>query len=201
MAGTHAQKSNWRDALLPHTVDHLAEVSPSAPYALYPNSPTTYNDGYRTVTYKDFANAINGFAWWLKEHLGPTKDFEVLAYIGPNDVRYTALCLGAVKAGYVVGPTVSDASLLSFFTDQIIQAFFTSPRNSVAAHGALFETLKCRTLLTPDPTPPATQQILGTHPMKHLTVPDVSYFVDKEHPHYPYDKTYESAYSEPLGVV
>ena len=34
--------------------------------------------------------------------LGPGKDFETLAYIGPLDVRYNALLLGAVKAGYKV---------------------------------------------------------------------------------------------------
>lgn len=102
MATEHTQISQWRNELLPNVVDHLAKVSPSAPYALYPNSPTTYDDGYRTVTYKDFANAINGFAWWLKETLGPARNFDILAYFGPNDVRYTALCLGAVKAGYVV---------------------------------------------------------------------------------------------------
>jgi acyl-CoA synthetase (AMP-forming)/AMP-acid ligase II len=102
MATEHTQISQWRNELLPNVVDHLAKVSPLAPYALYPNSPTTYDDGYRTVTYKDFANAINGFAWWLKETLGPAKNFDILAYFGPNDVRYTALCLGAVKAGYVV---------------------------------------------------------------------------------------------------
>jgi acyl-CoA synthetase (AMP-forming)/AMP-acid ligase II len=102
MTTQHAQISNWRDELIPNIVDHLARVTPNAPYALFPNSPIAYDQGYRTVTYKDFANAINVFAWWLHETLGPSKDFEVLAYVGPNDVRYTALILGAIKAGYVV---------------------------------------------------------------------------------------------------
>jgi len=92
----------WHNELLPNVVDHLAKVSPTAPYALYPNSPNTYDDGYRTVTYKDFANAINGFAWWLTKTLGSSENSEIVAYVGPNDVRYTALMLGAVKAGYVV---------------------------------------------------------------------------------------------------
>ena len=102
MATEHAQLSNWRNQLTPKIVDHLAKVLPGSPYALYPNSPVTYDEGYRTVTYKDFANAVNGLAWWLHENLGPSKNFDVLAYIGPNDVRYTALLLGAIKAGYVV---------------------------------------------------------------------------------------------------
>jgi hypothetical protein len=102
MATEHAQLSNWQDELTPNIVDHLAKILPNSPYALYPNSPFTYDDGYRTVTYNDFANAVNGLAWWLHESLGPSENFDVLAYIGPNDVRYTALLLGAIKAGYVV---------------------------------------------------------------------------------------------------
>jgi acyl-CoA synthetase (AMP-forming)/AMP-acid ligase II len=102
MATEHAQMSKWRNELLPHIVDLLARTTPSAAYALYPNSPTTYDDGYQTVTYKAFANAVNGLAWWLHNNLGPSQNFDVVAYIGPNDVRYTALLLGAIKAGYVV---------------------------------------------------------------------------------------------------
>lgn len=102
MTNNHAAFSNWRDELVPNIVDHLARVAPDATYALFPKSPVTYSEGYRTVSYKDFANAVNGLAWWLHETLGPSQNFEVLAYVGPNDVRYTALLLGAIKAGYVV---------------------------------------------------------------------------------------------------
>ncbi|KAF2446773.1 NRPS-like enzyme [Karstenula rhodostoma CBS 690.94] len=181
MAQDHAQISNWREELLPNIIDHLAKVAPSTPYALYPNSPTTYDEGYRTVTYKDFANAVNGFAWWLSDNLGTSENFDVLAYFGPNDVRYTALLLGAVKAGYV--------------------AFFTSPRNSVAAHGALFDKLQCKILLTPEPAPPATEHIISAHPIKHLHVPSVTDLLEKEYPHYTYNKTYAAARTDPLVVV
>jgi acyl-CoA synthetase (AMP-forming)/AMP-acid ligase II len=102
MSTKQPQIEDWRTTLLPNVVDRLAETSPDAPYALYPNAPNTYDHGYRTVTYKEFANAINGLAGWLKENLGPSENFDVVAYMGPNDVRYTALLLGAVKAGYVV---------------------------------------------------------------------------------------------------
>lgn len=113
MTTTHAKIGNWRNELLPNVVDNLAKASPDAPYALYPNAPTTYDHGYRTITYKDFGNAIDGLAWWLKENLGPSENFDVVAYMGPNDVRYTALLLGAIKAGYVVG-------LLSTSTEWVV---------------------------------------------------------------------------------
>ena len=91
-------------ALVPHIVDQRAQSEPDALYAEYPVSTTSYKEGYSKITYSGFANAINGAAWWLHKTLGPGKDFEILAYIGPNDLRYPALILGAVKAGYTVRP-------------------------------------------------------------------------------------------------
>lgn len=96
--------------LIPNIVDHLAEVKPNSLYAEYPISTLSYQEGYRKFTYGDLANAVNGVAWWLSEALGPGKDFETLAYIGPNDLRYPALILGAVKAGYTVPKAPSTIS-------------------------------------------------------------------------------------------
>ncbi|GMG06595.1 unnamed protein product [Aspergillus oryzae] len=108
MATTNASAFNPRTQLLPHIVDHYAKVKPEAIYAEYPISLMTYEDGYRPITFRLFANAINGIAWWLTEKLGPGNG-EILAYVGPNDLRYPALVLGAVKAGY----RVSDCKLVA----------------------------------------------------------------------------------------
>ena len=98
MAEPYGNKIN----VVPDIVDHRAMTGPNTLYAEYPVSTISYTDGYRRITYGDFANAVNGCAWWLHDTLGPGKDFEALAYIGPNDLRYPALILGAVKAGYMV---------------------------------------------------------------------------------------------------
>ena len=90
-------------ALIPNIVDQRAQTEPERLYAEYPISAVSYEDGYRKISYNDLANAVNGMAWWLHNTLGPRNDVEVLAYIGPNDLRYPALVLGAVKAGFVVG--------------------------------------------------------------------------------------------------
>ncbi len=90
------------EALVPHIVDHRASTHPDALYSEYPVSCLEYEQGYRRITYADLANAVNGIAWWLYRTLGPGQNHEVLAYIGPNDLRYPALILGAAKAGYVV---------------------------------------------------------------------------------------------------
>lgn len=97
--------------LLPHIVDSLAKTKPHQIHAEYPVSSLSYDDGYRQITYSDLANAVNGVAWWLHKTLGPGK-FEKLAYIGPNDLRYPVLVLGAVKAGYVVSSLLSRCRLL-----------------------------------------------------------------------------------------
>lgn len=119
MATNQAQRSNWRNELLPNIVDYLARTTPEALYAEYPVSPLSYEQGYCKITYSDFANAINEAAWWLSKTLGTISDHEVLTYIGPNDLRYTVLVLAAIKISYVL--------------------FLTSPRNSVAAQIKLLD--------------------------------------------------------------
>lgn len=91
-----------REQLLPDIVDHYAIIKPNAVYAEFPRCSTSYDKGYCSITYRDLANAVNGLASWLIESIGPGCSFQPLAYIGPNDIRYTALVLGAVKAGYTV---------------------------------------------------------------------------------------------------
>lgn len=91
-----------RKQLLNNMIDGLANARPKALYAEVPISPTTYEAGYRKITYEDLANAVNAVAWWLHEELGPGQRFETLSYVGLNDFRYVVMLLGAVKAGYKV---------------------------------------------------------------------------------------------------
>lgn len=89
--------------LIPHVLDHLAATNPDGLFAEYPISAVSYEEGYHSVTYKDFANAVNGLAHWIRDTLGePQREYQVLAYMGPNDLRYPALVLAAIKAGYIV---------------------------------------------------------------------------------------------------
>lgn len=96
------QTAIWKDRLLCNMVDDMARAKPEALFAEYPKSPTSYDAGFRKISITNLANAINGLAWWLHRELGPSEEFRTLAYIGPNDMRYAALILGAVKAGYKV---------------------------------------------------------------------------------------------------
>ena len=91
-----------RKQLVPHMIDGMANTRPWALYAETPVSLTTYDSGYREITYRALASAINGVAWLLDKQLGHGKNHETLAYIGPNDLGYVVMLIGAVKAGYKV---------------------------------------------------------------------------------------------------
>ena len=69
----------------------MARKTPRALYAEFPISITSYKLGYRKITYGDLANAVNGVAWWLEKMLGKGKNFEAMAYVGPNDIRYNVM--------------------------------------------------------------------------------------------------------------
>ena len=101
MHATYNMSNKMQDTLV-SLVDEKARVSPEAIYAEIPNSTTTVDEGYTKITYQTFANVINRATWWLEENLGRSDNFETLAYIGPNDLRYNVFILAAIKAGYKV---------------------------------------------------------------------------------------------------
>jgi acyl-CoA synthetase (AMP-forming)/AMP-acid ligase II len=163
-------------------VDRLARGLPDAVYGEWPVLPTSYDAGFYSVTYAQLGNVVNGLARWLVDQLGPpSKTGEVLAYMGPNDVRLTALVLAAVKTGYVI--------------------FFPSPRNSPAAHQALFERLSCGVLVTPDPVPPPAGPVLKAVQPRHLNIPPVNELLETKYAEYGYTKSFEEARWDPLFIM
>lgn len=97
--------------LLPNIIDGLAATKPLAAYGYYPISPDGYHQGFRKLSYRDFANVVNGLAWWITAQLGRSSSScsssssssqEALTYTGPNDFRQNAMILACYKAGYKV---------------------------------------------------------------------------------------------------
>ncbi|KAL8673514.1 MAG: hypothetical protein Q9168_002071 [Polycauliona sp. 1 TL-2023] len=174
--------SHRNKQLLNNIVDGTARARPSAIYAEVPRSFDSYESGYRRITYRALANAINGVAWWLRRELGQSQSHQTLAYIGPNDLTYVVMILGAVKAGY--------------------KLLVISPRNTIHDHTSLFEATDCRILLTPaTPKAPAVRGILDAHELRVLDSPSLVELLDNSYPHYAYCKTFAEARSEPLLVV
>ena len=58
-------------ALVPNLVDQRAQTKPETLYAECPVSILSYEEGYREITHADFANAVNGAAWWLSNTFRP----------------------------------------------------------------------------------------------------------------------------------
>ncbi|KAK6212633.1 putative NRPS-like protein biosynthetic cluster [Pestalotiopsis sp. IQ-011] len=167
--------------LPPHIVDRVARESPDTIYGLWPIEPTSYDAGFRTITYAQLANVVNGLAWWIEEHLGPGRSNQMLTYVGPNDFRVSALVLASIKAGYGL--------------------FLTSPRNSPAAHKSLFADLDYKTLITSVPTPAAAIPILETVQPYHLQCPGVDELLSKTYPKYVYAKTLQKGLNDPLMSI
>ena len=86
--------------LIASTIDSIAEQSPHKSWASIPIDNEDLSKGFRDISYKDFANAINHASWWLKDQFhGETAPFETIAYAGPGDLLYPILAVAAVKCG------------------------------------------------------------------------------------------------------
>ena len=87
--------------LLPTLIDEIARSDPHRLYCALVKS-TSIEDGVVEVTYDDYANAVNRCAQWLEDTLGKGTHYNVLAYVGPTDIRYSLITLAAVKTGHTV---------------------------------------------------------------------------------------------------
>ena len=79
--------------------------------------------------------------------------------------------------------------------------FLPSPRNSVTAQISLLDRVKCRTLLTPNPRPPAVTTLVAVHKIRVVEVPNVDWLLDRAHQAFPYGKTFSKALTEPFFTV
>ncbi|TGO65714.1 hypothetical protein BCON_0001g00280 [Botryotinia convoluta] len=177
----YAQDAPTKKQLLNNIIDGMARTRPNALWAVEPISSTTYSEGFRKITYSALANAVNGVAWWLTEQLGPgfRKDFQTICYMGWNDLRYVAMVLGAVKAGYKI--------------------LLVSPYNSNEGNISLFNALDCHVLANTNQVPLRIPVLLNSMPkLRTITVPNVNELLDKSYKHFPFSKTFNEAKNEPL---
>lgn len=76
---------------VPVRIDHLAASEPHKICFSIPNCRTDPSQGWRDISFRDFANAANHAAHYLSKTLGGQSDkLDCIAYVGPNDVRYDA---------------------------------------------------------------------------------------------------------------
>ncbi|KAF2202541.1 putative AMP-binding enzyme [Delitschia confertaspora ATCC 74209] len=84
--------------LLVSLIDHYALTDPSRVWAALPIDENDLSKGFRDITYKQFANAIDYTASRLQELLGTASTpFETIAYAGPKDIRYAIIAVATAK--------------------------------------------------------------------------------------------------------
>jgi hypothetical protein len=89
--------------LIPNVIDQLGRTYPQREAFQAPRTDNP-KDGWKIITFKAYANAINRCALKIIERCGdaPPGVFPTIAYIGPQDARYVVFMVAAVKAGYQV---------------------------------------------------------------------------------------------------
>ncbi|KAL8953360.1 MAG: hypothetical protein Q9222_000787 [Ikaeria aurantiellina] len=167
--------------LLPHIIDQRAVDEPASSVAAVPTTSHDHSYLWTNVNYQQFANAINGAAWWIHKTIHSSSSFETLAYIGPNDLRYPILILGAVKAGF--------------------QLLLISPRNSIAGNLHLFETTSTTALLTTEPSLPPVAPLLKSTSIKTHAVPGLDHLLHRRHAPFIYKATFPNNLQDPLVVL
>ncbi|GMG25989.1 unnamed protein product [Aspergillus oryzae] len=91
--------TNFDQRLMCRVVDELAESKPEQLFCVQPIS-SDLSQGWRNVSMRDLAGAVDYTARWIEMAMGKGFDFQPLAYIGANDIRYVVFYLACMKTGY-----------------------------------------------------------------------------------------------------
>ncbi|WYZ39099.1 hypothetical protein EsH8_III_001013 [Colletotrichum jinshuiense] len=169
--------------LIPQIIDEIAQSEPNREFLSVPRSSNP-KDGWKPITFKQIANAVNRIAQRIIDKRGKPEpgSFPTLTYIGPNDARYMVIMVACIKAGY--------------------KALLISPRNSYEGQMNLFEKTDCRIICFDSSFKDVIQPLLEERQMDAIMVTSAdSWLSDEEVPHFPYDKTFEEAKSDPVVVL
>ncbi|OAQ97692.1 hypothetical protein LLEC1_03573 [Akanthomyces lecanii] len=166
-----------------NVVDETAKAHPDRAWIFAPRS-SDERDGWKAITWRQHANAVNRTANWLVEQLGKPehKTFPSIAYVGPNDARYLALFGAASKAGY--------------------QIMFPSTRNNTESQASLLRVTECQKLLHSKEYAKRVQpwvQESGVGAMEMLSLEQV--MDDAPAPVHSYNETFDSAEFDPVVIM
>ncbi|GAD93051.1 hypothetical protein PVAR5_1651 [Paecilomyces variotii No. 5] len=172
-------EKEWCDLV----VDDLAENAPDKRFAVIPRGPEL-TDGFRDLSMKDLAQAVNFMSWWIEDTIGPARSSETLAYLGSNDVRYFVFMLACQKTGY--------------------QGFFPSGRNSDEAHLHVLKVTNCRKFFFSEEREARVLEIKTLFPsLEIFKVPTVKTVLTDEGGlrQYVYNKSYVDAENDTCCVL
>jgi acyl-CoA synthetase (AMP-forming)/AMP-acid ligase II len=84
--------------LLINIIEDKAKRMPDDTFMRYPGTDWEIQ-GYKSISWSQWARAIDKIAYWLDTNLGSLTESETFAYFGPNDARYAFLIPASIKTG------------------------------------------------------------------------------------------------------
>lgn len=128
---------NTQPRLVANVIETKAKKIPDAPWLLYANSSAwEQEDGYKAITWKKCASAINKMAHFLDKYI-PTESLgrQTIAYQGPNDARYYILMVAAAKSKRTVRALLSKTYFyLELYLISQTKAFCSRRANNERGH-------------------------------------------------------------------
>lgn len=115
--------------LVANAIETKAKTIPDAPWLLYAKSSSWEQEGgYKTITWKQCANAINKMAHFLDENIPrQSKGRQTITYQGPNDARYYIMMVAAAKSKRTVSISLAAEAYSSGELAYISNRRFLSP--------------------------------------------------------------------------
>ncbi|KAF2148945.1 acetyl-CoA synthetase-like protein [Myriangium duriaei CBS 260.36] len=167
----------------------LETVVRETPDRIYSWIPKTDNlkDGFRPMTFQELQNGASAAAHWLDQQFGKLPQDpslrQAVAYVGPNDLRYLFLVLGADR---------SNRSVLIPFIGW----------NSSEALGRLVDSTKSVAVLAPPSHVHVWDPVKSDRPdLQSKVVPDLDFFHDGKSPYYAYDQDIKEFWNSALYII
>jgi hypothetical protein len=98
MGSISESQDRYTPKLLVSAIEEKAKWLPNNLFMRYPG-PDWETKGYETISWIQYADAINKVAYWLDDQLGPAAESVTIAYFGPSDPRYAVIVPAAIKTG------------------------------------------------------------------------------------------------------
>ena len=96
-----SSQPNFGKRLALALIDVRAEANPARVYCYIPLSKDA-SDGFLEVSYGKMSNAINFCSTWIFKQLGYGGGKKLVAYFGPQDIRYRVFQFACMKTGWIV---------------------------------------------------------------------------------------------------
>ncbi|KAH8676545.1 putative AMP-binding enzyme [Tricladium varicosporioides] len=169
--------------LLVATIDEIAKTQPERPWISVPRDDNDLSIGFRDITFKQFANAINHATAWLDSTLGPIGSaFETFAYEGPPDARLPIIAVAAVKTGRKI--------------------LFPFPLAPPPVKGSLMDQTKCSDFVYAETSHISAKSILADRPhvKGHIAPLLQEWITDTEAEPREFKKSWEDAKDDPWMI-